>query len=230
MSVAIVTGGSKGLGRALAQALAFDGWQLVLDARCERDINEVRDELSTMRATALVLPGDVSDPDHRAKLIEAAVQLGSLDLLVNNASTLGPSPLMKLADYPLGELRRVFEVNTFSPLALIQSALPLLRRSGGVTVTMSSDAAHEAYPRWGGYGSSKAASDQLMAVLAQEESGVKFYSFDPGDMRTDMHQAAFPGEDISDRPSPESVVAPLRQLLKSRRPSGHYRASEISLS
>ena len=160
----------------------------------------------------------MTSPDHRAALVESAGQFGSLDLLVNNASTLGPSPLPRLEDYPLAALRHVYEVNVIAPLALIQEALPLLRRSHGTVVSLSSDAAVEGYEGWGGYGSSKAALDQLQHVLAAEEPRLRIYQFDPGDMRTAMHQAAFPGEDISDRPEPESVVAPFRACCSSRMP------------
>lgn len=150
-----------------------------------------------------------------------------MDLLVNNASTLGPSPLPTLEHYPLADLRRVYEVNVVAPLALVQGALPLLRRSRGTVVSLSSDAGVEGYRGWGGYGSSKAALDQLHRVLAAEEPDLNVYQFDPGDMRTVMHQAAFPGEDISDRPEPGSVVAPLRALLVSGAPSGRYRAEDL---
>jgi NAD(P)-dependent dehydrogenase (short-subunit alcohol dehydrogenase family) len=174
----------------------------------------------------VAIAGDVSNAIHRAGLIDAAVGLGSLDLLVNNASTLGPSPLPGLAFYNLEELRSVIEVNTMAPLALIQLALALLTKSHGTVVSLSSDAAVEAYEGWGGYGSSKAALDHLHRVLGVEVPEVRFFSFDPGDMRTDMHQVAFPGEDISDRPEPETVVPAFRKLLESDAPSGRYRASE----
>jgi NAD(P)-dependent dehydrogenase (short-subunit alcohol dehydrogenase family) len=209
MPVAVITGGSRGFGRALAMDLARDGWSLIIDGRGSRPA---------------LIAGDVSSHRHRTALIESAVQAGSLDLLVNNASTLGPSPLPRLEDYPLSELRRVCEVNVLAPLALIQAALPQLRRSQGTVVSLSSDAAVEAYEGWGGYGSSKAALDHLHRVLAVEEPRLRVYQFDPGDMRTDMHKAAFPGQDISDRPGPESAVAPLRALLGSGAPSGRYQA------
>lgn len=207
--------------------LARDGWTLVIDARRPEKLELVRAELRSLGAEVTEIPGDVRSPDHRATLIAAAQAIGSLDLLVNNASTLGPSPMPVLEDYSINELRSVFEVNTLAPLALIQLALPLLRRSQGTVVSLSSDAAVEAYEGWGGYGSSKAALDHLHEVLAEEITDVRFYSFDPGDMRTEMHQAAFPGEDISDRPEPETVVPVLRTLLDSHAPSGRYRASEL---
>ena len=227
MPVAIVTGASRGFGRALALALAADGWKLVIDARSSEELEKVRTALVSLGAEVTAIPGDVRSGDHRAALIEAAENLGPLQLLVNNASTLGPSPLPSLEAYGLAELREVFDVNTLAPLALIQLALPLLRQSGGTVVSLTSDAGVEAYEGWGGYGSSKTALDHLHRVLAKEVSGVRFYTFDPGDMRTDMHQAAFPGEDISDRPEPETVVPTFLSLLASDLPSGRYVASEL---
>jgi NAD(P)-dependent dehydrogenase (short-subunit alcohol dehydrogenase family) len=227
MSVAIVTGGSRGFGRALALDLATDGWRVIIDGRTERTVQEAVAELEARGATVVGLVGDIADQRHREGLVAAAEQLGSLDLLVNNASTLGPSPLPTLDRYPLDELRRVYEVNTVAPLALLQAALPLVRRSHGVVVSLSSDAAVEAYEGWGGYGSSKSALDHLHRVLATEEPELTVYQFDPGDMRTEMHQAAFPGEDISDRPGPETVVPALRRLLDSGAPSGRYRAGQL---
>ncbi len=224
MPVAVITGGSRGFGRALAIALAEDGWSLIIDGRDRRALQEVGDRLTSVGASPELLVGDVASRRHRTALIQSARQAGSLDLLVNNASTLGPSPLPRLEHYPLADLRRVYEVNVVAPLALIQEALPQLRQSQGTIVSLSSDAAVEGYEGWGGYGSSKAALDQLHRVLATEEPQLRVYQFDPGDMRTAMHQAAFPGEDISDRPEPESVVAPFRALLGSGAPSGRYRA------
>jgi len=226
MPVAIITGASKGFGRALALDLARDGWSLVLDGRSERALSDAAREMGTTGAVVRPITGDVTDPAHRAALVDGARELGSLDLLVNNASTLGPSPLLTLAAYPLDELRRVFEVNVLAPLALIQESLALLRASNGVVVSVTSDASVEPYETWGGYGASKAALDQSHRVMAREEPGLRFYLFDPGDMRTDMHQAAFPGEDISDRPEPEVVVPMLRRLLASASASGRYQSSE----
>ena len=226
MPVALITGGSRGFGRALALDLASDGWDLVIDGRDRVALQQVADHLTSMGTHVVAVAGDVVDPVHRAALIGAAVGFGSLDLLVNNASTLGPTPLPRIGSYPLDGLRQVYEVNVFAPLALLQAALPHLRRSHGTAVCLSSDAGTEAYDTWGGYGSSKAALDQLHAVLAVEEPLLHVYQFDPGDMRTAMHQAAFPGEDISDRPEPESAVAPLRALLDSGDPSGRYRAGD----
>jgi NAD(P)-dependent dehydrogenase (short-subunit alcohol dehydrogenase family) len=224
MPVAIITGGSKGFGRALATDLARDGWGLVIDGRTPGPLAEAARELEGLGVPVRALAGDIVDPGHRSDLLRAAEELGSLDLLVNNASTLGVSPLPRLEGYPLAELRRVYEVNTVAPLALVQSALPRLRQRAGTLVSVSSDAAVEAYPGWGGYGSSKAALDHLHRVLAVEEPGLRIYQFDPGDMRTEMHQAAFPGEDIADRPEPATVVPSLRRLLDSGLPSGRYRA------
>jgi NAD(P)-dependent dehydrogenase (short-subunit alcohol dehydrogenase family) len=227
MPVAIITGGSKGFGRALATDLARDGWGLVIDGRTPGPLAEAARELEALGVPVRALAGDIVDPGHRSDLLRAAEELGSLDLLMNNASTLGVSPLPRLEGYPLAELRRAYEVNTVAPLALVQSALPRLRQRAGTLVSVSSDAAVEAYPGWGGYGSSKAALDHLHRVLAVEEPGLRIYQFDPGDMRTEMHQAAFPGEDISDRPEPATVVPSLRRLLDSGLPSGRYRAEEL---
>jgi len=226
MPVALITGASRGFGRALTIDLAKSGWDLVVDGRRQEPLDELGTEVEGLGVHVDRILGDIADEAHRAELIGAAEGRGSLDLLVNNASSLGPSPLPKLKDYPLDDLRRVYEVNVVAPLALLQAALPLLRRSNGVVVSLSSDAAVEAYEGWGGYGSSKAALDQVHRVLAAEEPGVRVYAFDPGDMRTEMHQAAFPGEDISDRPDPESVVPALRRLLASDMPSGRYTANE----
>ncbi len=227
MPVAVITGGSRGFGRALAMDLALDGWSVVLDGRDPGPLGEVGARLDGLGARFALVEGDVSSSRHRTELVQRANRFGSLDLLVNNASTLGPSPLPRLEHYLPADLRRVYEVNVVAPLALVQQALPLLRRSHGSVVSLSSDAAVEGYEGWGGYGSSKAALDQLHQVLAAEEPGLRIYQFDPGDMRTAMHQAAFPGEDISDRPEPETVVAPFRALLESGAPSGRYRAGAL---
>jgi NAD(P)-dependent dehydrogenase (short-subunit alcohol dehydrogenase family) len=223
--VALVTGASRGLGRALAARLVASGWHVVVDARDAAGLARSMESLPASRVTAIA--GDVSDDWHRAALADAVEALGRLDLLVNNASTLGPSPQPDLADYPLKELERVYAVNTFAPLALAQLVLGVIERSGGSIITISSDAAVEAYAGWGGYGSSKAALDQLTAVLAAEHPGVRVYSVDPGDMATDLHQQAFPGEDISDRPAPGSVVPALMRLVEGDLPSGRYRADEL---
>ncbi|MGH8960478.1 MAG: SDR family NAD(P)-dependent oxidoreductase [Jatrophihabitantaceae bacterium] len=221
---ALVTGASRGFGRAVALALADRGWRLVLDARSRADL----DTVVALAPGSVTVAGDVTSPIHREALTAAVEVLGGLDLLVNNASELGPSPLPTLAAYPLDALRRVYETNVLAPLALTQLLLPTLTASAGTVVNVSSDAAVEAYEGWGGYGSSKAALDHLGRVLAAENASVRVYGFDPGDMRTDMHQRAFPGEDISDRPLPETVVPALLRLLDERPLSGRYRASDLS--
>jgi NAD(P)-dependent dehydrogenase (short-subunit alcohol dehydrogenase family) len=225
MPVALITGASRGLGRAAARALADRGWSVVADARREDDLADAHRGYPSVAAIA----GDVTSPGHRADLAAAVRGLGRLDVLVNNASSLGPSPLPPLRQYELGELRRVYETNVLAPLALIQLLTSQLEAAGGAVINVSSDAAVEAYPGWGGYGSSKAALDQLTVVLAAEESGLRCYAFDPGDMRTDMHQQAFPGEDISDRPEPDSVVPALLRLIDERPPSGRYRAADLAI-
>ncbi len=221
---AVITGASRGLGRALAGGLAARGWLLILTARGADELHRVAAALPG--STPVV--GDVTDPTHRAAIAGAVSRAGRLDLLVNNASELGPSPLPSLAQYPLDALRRVYETDAIAPLALIQSLLPALRAAQGSVLNISSDAAVEAYEGWGGYGSAKAALDQLSAVLAAEESDIRVYAVDPGDMRTDMHQAAFPGEDISDRPGPETVVPALLRLLDERRSSGRLHAADLA--
>jgi NAD(P)-dependent dehydrogenase (short-subunit alcohol dehydrogenase family) len=224
MPNAVITGASRGLGLALARALAGDGWRLVIDARGPDDLERAARELGRV-ADIVALPGDVIDPAHRHALLDAAGD--GIDLLVNNASVLGPSPQPALERYPLDELERVYRVNVLAPLALIQLALPRLS-DGGRIVNVTSDAGVEAYPGWGGYGSSKAALEQLGAVLAAERPDLRVYSVDPGDMRTRMHQEAFPGEDISDRPPPEESVPGLLPLITGDLPSGRYRAADTA--
>ena len=227
MTVALITGASRGFGNALARQLVAQGWTLVLDARDPGVLASATADLGT---AVTAVAGDVADPAHRAELADAVRAAGRLDLLVNNASLLGPSPQPTLDRYPLAELRQVFDVNVLAPLALTQLVLPWLVEARGSVVNLSSDAAVEAYPGWGGYGASKAALDQLTAVLAAEcaeRPDLRVYAFDPGDMRTDMHQLAFPGEDISDRPLPETVVPALLRLLDERPPSGRYRAVDL---
>lgn len=225
MPVALITGGSAGFGRALAQVLAARGWGLVLDGRRGDLLATAVAELPASGAVT-ALAGDVSDPAHRRALAARIAELGRLDLLVNNASSLGPTPMPALALLPMQAMRRTYEVNVFAPLGLIQLVLPVLTDSAGTLVNISSDAAVAGYAGWGGYGSAKAALDQLTATLASEVPALRCYAFDPGDMRTDMHQAAFPGEDITDRPLPESVVPKLLKLLDRRPPSGRYRAAD----
>ncbi|MGH3813290.1 MAG: SDR family NAD(P)-dependent oxidoreductase, partial [Pseudonocardiaceae bacterium] len=201
MSVAVVTGASRGLGRALTAALAGRGWRLVVDGRDPEALAVAADELRRAGARAVeAVAGDVADPEHRARLVDAldTLEADGVDLLVNNASALGPSPQPELAVYPLAELEKVYAVNTFAPVAVFQAFRPHLLRRTGRVVNMTSDASLEPYPGWGGYGSSKAALDQVTAILAAENPQLRVYAFDPGDMRTRMHQEAFPGEDISD--------------------------------
>ena len=217
MPTAIVTGASRGLGLALARALAERGWGLIIDARDAGPLNEVATELA-LTTNVAALAGDVADPVHRAALVAAA---GEVDLLVNNASILGPSPQPALADYPLDTLEHVYRVNVLAPLALIQLA------DAARVLNVSSDAAVEAYEGWGGYGSAKAALDHLTAILAAEQPAKRFYAVDPGDMNTRLHQEAFPGEDISDRPLPQTVVPAVRALLATSPPSGRYRAADL---
>jgi NAD(P)-dependent dehydrogenase (short-subunit alcohol dehydrogenase family) len=222
MPLAIVTGASRGLGLALARALADRGWALVLDARGASDLEAVQRELGE-RTEVTAIAGDVADPDHRRELVAAAGE--KIDLLVNNASALGPSPQPALAQYPPAELERVYRVNVFAPLALVQLALPRLV-DGARIINITSDAAVEPYEGWGGYGSSKAALEQLSQILGAEHPELRVYAVDPGDMRTRMHQEAFPGEDISDRPPPEDSVPGLLALIDDGPPSGRYRARD----
>jgi NAD(P)-dependent dehydrogenase (short-subunit alcohol dehydrogenase family) len=227
MPVAVVTGASRGLGLALARELVRRGWRLIVDARDEAALLRAVGDLGAA-GQVTAIPGDVADPDHRQTIVEAANRAGSVSLLVNNASLLGPSPQPALDRYPLAELERVFRVNTFAPLALIQGLLPSLTAAGGTIVNVTSDAAVEAYEGWGGYGASKAALEQLTAILGAELKDLHVYSFDPGDMRTVMHQEAYPGQDISDRPEPESVVPSLLRLIEELPPSGRYTSTELA--
>jgi NAD(P)-dependent dehydrogenase (short-subunit alcohol dehydrogenase family) len=225
MAVAIITGASRGLGLALATGLAGAGWELVVDARGATELAGAMDQIPDGRVVAV--PGDVTDPRHRRALVDTAAGLGGLDLLVNNAGILGPSPQPPLADYPLDILRDVYEVNVVAPLGLIQLALPALRSRRGAIVNVTSDAAVEAYPGWGGYGSAKAAIEQASRVLAAEEPDLRVWWVDPGDLRTRMHQEAFPGEDIGDRPLPDTVVPAFHRLLADAPPSGRVRLADL---
>jgi NAD(P)-dependent dehydrogenase (short-subunit alcohol dehydrogenase family) len=228
MAVGLVTGGSRGLGLALGRALAGRGWALVVDARGQAELDRAAGELvAAGAATVVAVRGDVADPDHRRRVVAAAREIGGLDLLVNNASVLGPSPQPALADYPLDVLEQVYAVNVVAPLALVQLALPLLGERGAV-LNVTSDAAVEGYEGWGGYGSSKAALEQLSNVLAAEHPRLAVWWVDPGDMRTRMQQEAFPGEDISDRPPPEASVPGILRLIDERLPSGRYRVAELA--
>jgi NAD(P)-dependent dehydrogenase (short-subunit alcohol dehydrogenase family) len=223
MATSIVTGSSQGLGLALTRALSERGWQVVVDARHGDALVGAVGSLPNVTA----IPGDVTDPEHRRELVETAARLGGVDLLVNNAGALGPSPLPRLADYPLGALRDVVEANLVAPVALIQEALPHLVAAEGTIVNVTSDAAVEGYEGWGGYGSSKAAFEQASRVLAAEQPEVRVLWVDPGDMRTQMHQDAFPGEDISDRDLPEASIPGLLALIEGSEPSGRYQAKAV---
>ena len=223
---ALITGASRGLGLALARGLAEDGWNLLIDARGERALEATRAELAET-TKVVAIPGDVTDPEHRESLARESRTLGGLDALVNNASILGPSPQPKLLDYPLDVLEEVYRTNTIAPLALVQDVRDELK-PGAVILNITSDAAVEPYEGWGGYGSSKAALEQISNILAAEHPELRVYWTDPGDMRTQMHQEAFPDEDISDRPLPEESVPALMELLTGNLPSGRYQASELT--
>jgi NAD(P)-dependent dehydrogenase (short-subunit alcohol dehydrogenase family) len=226
--VALVTGASRGLGLALARALASRGWNLVIDARGTEPLERARAEFATATEVRAIA-GDVADESHRRRLIDEARSLGRLDLVVNNASLLGPSPQPALEAYPLEVLEDVYRANVLAPLRLVQLALPLLRDAGdGRIVNVTSDAAVEAYEGWGGYGSSKAALEQLSNVMAAELPQLRVYWVDPGDMNTQMQQEAFPGEDVSDRPPPEASVPGVMRFIEGDLPSGRYRARDLS--
>ncbi|MEU2064945.1 SDR family oxidoreductase [Streptomyces sp. NPDC013455] len=227
MPVAIITGASKGLGRALAEALAARGWDLVLDARGAGALEEAAEAVARYGGRVTALPGDVADGGHRAELVAAAWRLGGVDLLVNNASALGAEPLVRLSELPLEGLRRALEVNAVAALGLVQEALPLLQASpAGAVIAVTSDAAAEAYGTWGGYGASKAALEQLAAVLAVEEPGLRVWAVDPGDMATELYAAAVP-DDEDPRPAPAAVVPAFLRLLEERPASGRYTAPSL---
>ena len=222
MSVAVITGGSAGLGRALARALATEGWRVIVDGR-----DPVRLSAAVDHPDVTGVPGDVTDERHRRALRAAVEREGRLDLLVHNASTLGPTPLPRLAETTVTDLDRVWRTNVGAPVALTVDLLPVLAAAGGTLLSVSSDAGVEHYEGWGLYGASKAALDHLTLTFGAENPEIRAYAVDPGDMRTQMHQDAFPGEDISDRPLPEAVVPRLLALLSERPPSGRYRAADI---
>ncbi len=224
---ALITGASRGLGLALARQLAAEGWQLIIDARGAEALEAAARAALAKQARVIAIPGDVTDSAHRRALAEAARDLGGLDALVNNASFLGPSPQPPLLDYPLDVLERVYRTNVIAPLALIQAVRHELK-PGARIINITSDAGVESYEGWGGYGSSKAALEQLSNILAAENPSLRVYWVDPGDMRTQMHQEAFPGEDISDRPLPEVSVPGLLELLTGNRSSGRYAARALS--
>jgi NAD(P)-dependent dehydrogenase (short-subunit alcohol dehydrogenase family) len=243
MPVAIITGASRGLGLATARALAGQGWSVVADARRAEQLQAAAggidaaagpDAAAGVAAAAglapgrfVMVPGDVTDPGHRAELVAAARSIGTIALLMNNASRLGPSPQPGLAAYPQPDLAAVYAVNVLAPVALTQLVMADLLSADGTLINVSSDAAVEAYAGWGGYGSSKAALDQVSAILGVEHPSLRVYAFDPGDMRTELHQQAFPGEDISDRPEPDTVAPAVLRLLTERPPSGRYRAADL---
>jgi NAD(P)-dependent dehydrogenase (short-subunit alcohol dehydrogenase family) len=222
---ALITGASRGLGLALARRLAAEGWTLIIDARSAEDLEAARVELADL-THVVAIPGDVTDDEHRRSLAGAARELGDLDVLVNNASILGPSPQPALLDYPLETLEEVYRANTLAPLALIQELRHDLK-PGSRILNVTSDAAVEPYEGWGGYGSSKAALEQLSNILAAENPDLRVYRVDPGDMQTRMQQEAFPDEDISDRPLPEESVPGLVELLTGDLPSGRYEARAL---
>ncbi|HET7489262.1 MAG TPA: SDR family NAD(P)-dependent oxidoreductase [Acidimicrobiales bacterium] len=226
MTTALITGASRGLGRALARDLAGAGWNLILDARGEADLAAVAAELGGW-TTVRAIPGDIADEAHRQALAAAARDLDGLDALVHNASSLGPTPLPRLAEVAITDLAAVYEVNVLAPLRLTQVLLPVFR-PGARVVAITSDAAVEAYEGWGAYGSSKAALEALFAVLAAEHPELRVHRVDPGDMNTRMQQDAFPGEDVSDRPPPEDSVPGLRLLLEGDRPSGRWQARALA--
>ena len=206
--VALVTGASRGLGAVIARFLAGQGYALILTARTAAALDELAQTLAPFGGPVVALPGDIDDAGHRVRLAQAAAEFGRLDMLVNNACDLGPSPLLELSKFPLDKLARLFSVNVLAQLGLVQALLPLLRRSHGLVVNISSDAAKGGYETWGGYGATKAALDLMSLTLAHElrPDGIAVVSVDPGDMRTDMHQAAYPGQDISDRPLPDVTL------------------------
>jgi NAD(P)-dependent dehydrogenase (short-subunit alcohol dehydrogenase family) len=225
MKNALITGASRGLGLALARQLAGQGWGLLIDARGKKALEQVREELST-KTTVLAIAGDVTADSHRKKLFKAAQELGGLDLVVNNASLLGPSPQPQLLYYPLDVLEQVYRANVIAPLAILQTLQSTLKPDACI-INITSDAAVEAYGGWGGYGSSKAALEHLSHIFAEENPSLRVYWVDPGDMRTQMQQEAFPDEDISDRPLPEESVPGLVALIEGDQPSGRYCAREV---
>lgn len=226
MPVAVITGSSRGLGLALTSALSRRGWDLVVDARHQEDLREATRGLHGP-GHLIALVGDVTDPSHVHELAAAADGLGGTDLLVNNASTLGTSPLTTVEKLDAALLTHIYRTNVVAPVTLVQALLPQLRRRHGRIVNITSDAAVEAYETWGGYGSSKAALEQITAILAAEQPDLRVHAFDPGEMRTKMHQDAFPGQDDSGLPDPAAVVPALLRLVDEDLPSGRYRASDL---
>lgn len=222
---ALITGASRGLGLALARRLAQDGWKLIINARNETDLQKAQQELAALTEVQAIA-GDVAEAGHREALVQAVAAAGGLDLLVNNAGILGHSPQPQLTEYPLDVLEEVFRINVIAPLGLIQALKNQLKPTARL-INVTSDAAIEAYEGWGGYGASKAALEQLTNILAAENRHWRIYRVDPGDMRTQMHQEAFPGEDISDRPLPETSVPGFLELIYGDLESGRYAARNI---
>jgi len=227
VATALVTGASAGLGLALSSALAQRGYRLVIDAREGGRLEAARQALSAHTEVTAIL-GDIGEGSHQGALTNAVATLGELNVLVHNASTLGPTPLRPMHELAAHELAAILAVNTVAPNELTRRLLPWLTVAHATVVAISSDAATHAYQTWGGYGASKAALDHLVGTWTVEHPDISWYAVDPGDMRTDMQQAAFPGEDISDRPLPEAVVPAFLRLLQERRPpSGRYQAREL---
>ena len=226
IKTAVITGASRGLGLALAHALADRGWRLIVNARGEEALQIAYAALS-QKTQVTAVSGSITDKSHRDALAVAAKAAGGVDVVINNAGALGSSPLPTLIDYPLDELTHVFQVNVVAQLGVLQALQPTLRVSARI-INLSSDAAVEAYEGWGGYGASKAAFEHLSAVLAEENPSWRVYWVDPGDMRTQMHQDAFPGEDISDRPLPEVSVPGILQLVEGDMENGRYQAQKLA--
>jgi NAD(P)-dependent dehydrogenase (short-subunit alcohol dehydrogenase family) len=224
---ALITGGSKGLGRSLAGELLRRGWTVITDARHPADLDLLAAAHQHAGRRLITIAGDITDENHRRELRDEVNRLGRLDLLVNNASTLGATPLPRLGTQPADNLAETYRVNVLAPHALTTVVLPVLRANRGTIVNITSDAAIEGFPGWGAYGASKAALEQWSNVLAAEEPEVSVYWVDPGDLRTDLHQQAFPGEDISDRPHPDVAIPGLLRLVEERPPSGRFRAQEM---
>lgn len=225
---ALITGASKGFGRALVETLAKEGWQLLINARNPQTLLETQRYLEQFTEVHAI-SGDVKDEIHLLQLPEKLEQLNwKLDLIVNNASTLGASPQPVLLEYPIESIHQIFHTNVIAPLSLLQKLKGYLKDQAKI-INLSSDAAANAYENWGGYGASKAALDHLTSIFIKENPQWSVYAFDPGDMRTEMHQAAFPGENIEDRPLPQSIAVPAAlKLINENLNSGRYEASQLA--